>query len=303
MDFFDDDIFDLGTVYDDMLELSRIDIKRLHSLLKNINDMLDNDSTLKYAINLIYLIQILSSYKTSLELEDEEQIIIPKLSLDFSCLVNSNDMIILFNILNEIFTLLKDHNILLKIKDLDIIFFGYNKKLIFNDYFSILNLKYFTNICFENIIIYNAKITDFKYFPTDVESIIFSGCEIKSCINFPKSKNIKFHDTCLPNNLTDLPGNINNLEIFISALQWRNFSYNYDKNNIKYCKEIISKYIGKLNNLPYNLKINQTNIIQENYIDVIQKLLKTYIKKTLKTNYRKNDLYKKLYRQFITKKN
>ena len=294
-----DDLYNIDQENDLTIDIANkiysIDINELNSLLIDIIQIFNYKIALSHYINLNDLLNVLSTYKTGIELENEEYVFIPRIHMNLNN-IDKTEVIKLFSKLYELFTLLNYHGIKLKIKEFDIIVLGYNKKLLFNEYFNILNFKKFDNIYVEKLMLYNVIITNFIYFPNNVDYIIFNGCEIKSCIKFPKCKNIKFNDTCLPNNFKDLPDKLNTFEIIISLLQWHN-----NKDNIKYFKEIISKYIGKLNNLPYNLKINQTIIIQPYYIDTIQKLLKTYIKKTLKDNYRENDLYKKLYRQFITK--
>lgn len=71
--------------------------------------------------------------------------------------------------------------------------------------------------------------------------------------------------------------------------------------NVNDYKKIIQKYIGNLQKLPYNLKIQKSNILLDNYTDIIKKLFKTYLKTTLKSQYSENDIYKKLYVQFIHK--
>ena len=149
-----DDLYNIDQENDLTIDIANkiysIDINELNSLLIDIIQIFNYKIALRHYINLNDLLNVLSTYKTGIELENEEYVFIPRIHMNLNN-IDKTEVIKLFSKLYELFTLLNYHGIKLKIKEFDIIVLGYNKKLLFNEYFNILNFKKFDNIYVEKL--------------------------------------------------------------------------------------------------------------------------------------------------------
>ena len=283
-----DDIYKSSTdLTDDLIDNNLyIDINKLKVILNKLKNYYGMDD----------LIFKLNSYKSGYDLykdSEDNNIIIPLLEI----YIKDNNSISLIQYLNELFKLFNEFNINMNIKQC--IISAYNNTL-FNKYFNNfnLNLKLYNNISYDIFYLNKFVIKNFKYFPNNIITLNFYCCDIYNCYNFPINiKNIIFSETPLPKNFKGFITNINNLTVNIRALKALSVYPLYDKKYITKYKEIINKYIGNLTNIPYNLKITSSNIILNDYPDILKKLLKDYIKDKVKKLYVNN--YKSLYKQLI----
>lgn len=303
---FDDNIF-YDDVNEDIIKYYYIDIK----ILKNIlNDIVNNQEILNpfyCSCHLNPLIDLFSNYKSGEDIYNDSinnNIKINEtIELRFFDKLELNKLLIsLFNL----FTLLKRNNINIYIRKLAISSMNtydinlHHKLIDLNNIFKYLNLKLFDNISFDILSITGLNITDFKYMPDNINTIQFTSCNIQNCDGFPTNvKNVNFNYTALPNNFAGFPEKLNCLNLTTELIKYK---YSFFIHTVEFDKKIIKTFIGDLNNLPYNLKIKECNIINKDYPDILKTFIKQYIKEKLKEHYKQDNLYKKLYRQLVSYK-
>ena len=284
-----DDIYDDHDISDDIFaENLYVNINVLNTILHKLENCYGLDD----------LIFKLKSYKSGYELysdSEDNNIIIQSIDLYLN---DNNKSIYILNNLHDLFKLFNKHNIKMNIKYCTIS--AYNNTF-FNNYFNKFNLKLYDNISYDILSLNKCVIKNFNYFPDNVKTLKFNSCDIYNCYNFPVNvKNILFSETPLPKNFKGFIINLDKLSVHIQPLRVLSYPL-YDKQNIVKYKNIISKYIGNLTNIPYNLKINSSDIILNEYPDILKRLLKDYIKEKVKKLYKNN--YKSLYKQLIFSNN
>ena len=152
------------------------------------------------------------------------------------------------------------------------------------------------------MIICSSNCVPFNNFPDNINTLYFTECEINKCINFPKNVNkVYFCFTPFPKDFEGFSSKLEFLSL-ITPLQFQNHCFSFLLNSdekIKKIKTIIEKFVGNLTNLSYNLKIDNSEILNKEMPLLVQSLLKKEIKSKLKAQYRKDNVYKKLYKQLI----